>query len=161
MQFREITSQHGDANTKLQRYNIYRDRIDISALHTCVRCVYVTYAFYARTVLVASRLSPRNDISPEADRMESWHFLGDAFGKIRLYFKVSSRYLQLQQFDIVNHKNPPAIPLILFLQNIYLFIYFLTFRMFSFNARERIIKRLKRKKKYNFFLLVFFTVNVP
>jgi len=54
--------------------------------------------------------------------MKSWHSLGDAFGKIRL-FKVSSRYLQLQQFNIVNDKNPPAIPVtLLFTQ--YLFIYF-------------------------------------
>jgi len=64
--------------------------------------------------------------------MKSWHSLGDAFGKIRL-FKVSSRYLQLQQFNIVNDKNPPAIPVtLLFTQ--YLFIYF--FLIFRVQKKE-------------------------
>lgn len=43
----------------------------------------------------APGLSPQNDIPPEADRMKTGNSLGDAFGKTRLCFEVSSRHLQL------------------------------------------------------------------
>lgn len=126
-------------------------RIDISA-RACVRYI---RAFYAPTVLAASRasLSLRNDISPEADRMESWRSLGDAFGKIRLYFKVSSRHLQLQQSDIVNDKNPSAISVTLYFTQ----YWFLSLNLLLRSAREKkriIIKRLKRKRRYNFSLFM-------
>lgn len=50
------------------------------------------------------------------------------FGKIRSYFKVSSRYLRLQQSNIVNDKDPPAIPAIL------LFTTFISFFLPSFDV---------------------------
>jgi len=106
-------------------YNVYvAGRIDISARV----CTLHTHFTRARSWPQHAGLSPRNDISPEADRMKSWHSLGDAFGKIRL-FKVSSRYLQLQQFNIVNDKNPPAIPCDFTFYTIFIYLFFLIFRV--------------------------------